>query len=54
MISKPYVSSSAALVIAKDKDKPATFADVKGLKGAQSLTSNYADIAKKTVRKLLV
>ena len=45
--SKPYISSSAALVIAKDKDKPATFADVKGLKGAQSLTSNYADIAKK-------
>lgn len=30
--SKPYISSSAALVIAKDKDKPATFADVKGLK----------------------
>lgn len=45
--SKPYVSSSAVLVIAKDKDKPATFADVKGLKAAQSLTSNYADIAKK-------
>ncbi|MFH3733685.1 transporter substrate-binding domain-containing protein, partial [Acinetobacter baumannii] len=45
--SKPSISSSAALVIAKDKDKPSTFADVKGLKGAQSLTSNYADIAKK-------
>ncbi|KFN04422.1 amino acid ABC transporter substrate-binding protein [Bacillus clarus] len=45
--SKPYISSSAVLVIAKDKDKPATFTDVKGLKAAQSLTSNYADIAKK-------
>ncbi len=49
--SKPYISSSAALVIAKDKDKPATFADVKGLKGAQSLTSNYPDIAQKTVAR---
>ncbi|MCP8968165.1 amino acid ABC transporter substrate-binding protein [Ectobacillus ponti] len=45
--SKPYISSSAVLVIPKDKDKPAKFADVKGLKGAQSLTSNFADIAKK-------
>ena len=51
--SKPYVSSSAALVIAKDKDKPATFADVKGLKGAQSLTSNYADIAKKNGAEII-
>lgn len=45
--SNPYVSSSAALVIAGDKEKPATFEDVKGLKAAQSLTSNYADLAKK-------
>lgn len=45
--SKPYISSSAALVVAKDKDKPASFTDVKGLKAAQSLTSNYADLAKK-------
>ncbi|MFD3447233.1 amino acid ABC transporter substrate-binding protein [Microbacteriaceae bacterium 4G12] len=45
--SKPYVSSSAVLVISKDKTKPATFQDVKGLKAAQSLTSNYSDIAKK-------
>ncbi|MEN1937028.1 amino acid ABC transporter substrate-binding protein [Paenibacillus sp. 102] len=45
--SKPYISSSAALVVAKDKDKPASFTDIKGLKAAQSLTSNYADIAKK-------
>ncbi|MEH7463082.1 amino acid ABC transporter substrate-binding protein [Bacillus thuringiensis] len=45
--SSPYVSSSAVLVISKDKDKPATFTDVKGLKAAQSLTSNFSDIAKK-------
>ncbi|PFK30264.1 L-cystine-binding protein TcyA [Bacillus cereus] len=45
--SKPYISSSAALVVAKDKDKPASFTDIKGMKAAQSLTSNYADIAKK-------
>lgn len=45
--SKPYVSSSAVLVIPKDKDKPAKFEDIKGLKAAQSLTSNFTDIAKK-------
>jgi cystine transport system substrate-binding protein len=45
--SKPYISSSAVLVIPKDKDKPAKFEDIKGLKAAQSLTSNYSDIAKK-------
>ncbi|HEK9101717.1 amino acid ABC transporter substrate-binding protein [Bacillus pfraonensis] len=45
--SKPYISSSAALVVRKDKDKPASFTDIKGLKAAQSLTSNYAEIAKK-------
>lgn len=44
--SDPYITSSAALVIPKDKDKPASFEDVKGLKAAQSLTSNYSDIAK--------
>ncbi|MFX3624174.1 MAG: amino acid ABC transporter substrate-binding protein [Ectobacillus sp.] len=45
--SKPYISSSAVLVIPKDKDKPATFEEIKGLKAAQSLTSNYSDMAKK-------
>lgn len=51
--SKPYISSSAVLVIPKDKDKPAKFEDVKGLKGAQSLTSNYADIAKKNGAEII-
>ncbi|CAI8729828.1 MULTISPECIES: amino acid ABC transporter substrate-binding protein [Bacillus] len=50
--SKPYISSSAALVVAKDKDKPASFTDVKGLTAAQSLTSNYADLAKKNGAKI--
>ncbi|MBO9128760.1 amino acid ABC transporter substrate-binding protein [Bacillus sp. 165] len=45
--SKPYISSSAVLVIAKDKDKPGAFEDMNGLKAAQSLTSNYGDMAKK-------
>ncbi|WP_369900924.1 amino acid ABC transporter substrate-binding protein [Bacillus manliponensis] len=44
--SDPYITSSAALVIPKDKEKPASFEDVKGLKAAQSLTSNYSDMAK--------
>ncbi|MDG4656771.1 amino acid ABC transporter substrate-binding protein [Ectobacillus antri] len=45
--SKPYISSSAVLVIPADKDKPATFEEIKGLKAAQSLTSNYGEMAKK-------
>lgn len=44
--SDPYSTSSAALVVREDKEKPASFEDVKGLKAAQSLTSNYSDIAK--------
>ncbi len=45
--SDPYITSSAVLVAAKDNDKVKSFDDIKGLKSAQSLTSNYADMAKK-------
>lgn len=44
--SDPYISSAAVLVVPKDNDKIKSFDDIKGLKSAQSLTSNYGDIAK--------
>lgn len=44
--SDGYISSAAVLVAAKDNDKVKSFDDMKGLKSAQSMTSNYADIAR--------
>jgi len=51
--SQPYITSSAALVIKSDDKKVKDFEDIKGLTAAQSLTSNYGDIAKKYGAKLL-
>ncbi|MFJ7728395.1 amino acid ABC transporter substrate-binding protein [Neobacillus sp. NPDC097160] len=45
--SDPYITSSAVVIAAKDNDKVKSFEDMKGLNAAQSLTSNYTDIAKK-------
>ncbi|MFP7297337.1 amino acid ABC transporter substrate-binding protein [Neobacillus niacini] len=45
--SDPYITSAAVLVIHKDNDKVKTFEDIKGLNAAQSLTSNYGEMAKK-------
>lgn len=45
--SDPYITSAAVLVAHKDNDKVQSFEDIKGLNSAQSLTSNYADMAKK-------
>lgn len=45
--SSPYITSSAVLITSKDNNTVKKFEDIKGLKSAQSLTSNYADIAKK-------
>jgi L-cystine transport system substrate-binding protein len=42
--SIPYIESSAVLVASKDSDIDA-FEDIEGLTSAQSLTSNYRDIA---------
>jgi cystine transport system substrate-binding protein len=44
--SNPYISSSAVLVAQKDNNELTSFEGITGLKAAQSLTSNYADIAK--------
>ncbi|WP_066065690.1 amino acid ABC transporter substrate-binding protein [Neobacillus soli] len=45
--SDPYITSAAVLITSKDNNKVKAFEDIKGLNSAQSLTSNYADIAKK-------
>lgn len=44
--SSPYISSSAVLISHKDNDQVKSFEDMKGFKSAQSLTSNYGDMAK--------
>ncbi|ASK62614.1 amino acid ABC transporter substrate-binding protein [Virgibacillus phasianinus] len=44
--SDPYTKSSAVLVTHKDNNEIKSFADIDGVPSAQSLTSNYADIAK--------
>jgi cystine transport system substrate-binding protein len=44
--SKPYTVSTAVLVTHKDNTTVKGFKDIKGLKAAQTLTSNLTDIAK--------
>ncbi len=44
--SEPYISSAAVLVTHADNEDVKNFEDIKGLKAAQSLTSNYGEIAK--------
>ncbi|MEH7010228.1 amino acid ABC transporter substrate-binding protein [Neobacillus niacini] len=45
--SEPYIKSAAVLITHKDNNAVKTFEDIKGLNSAQSLTSNYGDMAKK-------
>lgn len=47
LFSEPYSTSSAALVVPTSNTKVKSFNDIKGLQSAQSLTSNYGDLAKK-------
>jgi cystine transport system substrate-binding protein len=44
--SNPYITSSAVLVVHEDNEAITSYEDINGVKAAQSLTSNYADIAK--------
>lgn len=44
--SDPYISSAAVLVVPKDNNDIKSFENIEGLKSAQSLTSNYGDMAK--------
>lgn len=43
--SKPYIDSKAVLVVRSDNDTIKSFADLKGRKSAQSLTSNFSKLA---------
>ncbi|MCM2536115.1 amino acid ABC transporter substrate-binding protein [Neobacillus pocheonensis] len=51
--SSPYITSAAVLIASSDNNKVKKFEDMKGLNSAQSLTSNYADIAKKYGAKIV-
>ena len=44
--SEPYITSKAVLITHESNDIVKSFEDIKGLKLAQSMTTNYADIAK--------
>ncbi|OLS35284.1 amino acid ABC transporter substrate-binding protein [Bacillus sp. MRMR6] len=44
--SDPYITSAAVLIAHNDNNEVKAFEDIKGLNSAQSLTSNYADMAK--------
>jgi L-cystine transport system substrate-binding protein len=44
--SNPYITSPAVVVTRKDDTRVKDIKDIKGLKAAQSMTSNYADLAK--------
>jgi cystine transport system substrate-binding protein len=44
--SNPYIVSKAVLIVHKDNNDIKKFEDLKGKKSGQSLTSNYADLAK--------
>lgn len=43
--SDPYIVSKPVLIVQKDNDTIKTFADLKGKKAAQTLTSNFKEIA---------
>lgn len=51
--SDPYITSAAVLIVHKDNNEVKTFEDIKGLNAAQSLTSNYGEMAKKNGANLV-
>jgi L-cystine transport system substrate-binding protein len=51
--SEPYITSVAVLVTQKGNTDVKSFEDIDGLKSAQSLTSNYAEIAKSNGAELV-
>ncbi|MNC09211.1 L-cystine-binding protein TcyA precursor [compost metagenome] len=44
--SEPYIVSKAVLIVSENNEDIKTFADLKGKKAGQSLTSNLSDIAR--------
>ena len=51
--SEPYIASKAALIVREDNPDIKGFADLKGKKAAQSLTSNYGKIAEEAGADLI-
>lgn len=51
--SEPYIASKAVLIVKQDNDKIKSFADLKGKKSAQSLTSNFGKIAESNGAELV-
>lgn len=51
--SEPYIASKAVLIVKSDNDGIKTFADLKGKKSAQSLTSNFGKLAESSGAELV-
>ncbi|KWX77413.1 amino acid ABC transporter substrate-binding protein [Paenibacillus jilunlii] len=52
--SDPYIVSKAVLIVGEKNEDIKTFADLKGKKAGQSLTSNLSDIARENGAELVV
>ena len=46
--SKPYIASAAALIVREDNDTIHSFADLKGKRSANTLTSNFGKLAQRS------
>jgi len=51
--SDPYIASKAVLIVRDNDDSIKSFADLKGKKAAQSLTSNYGKLAEQAGAELV-
>ncbi|WP_411033610.1 amino acid ABC transporter substrate-binding protein [Shinella sp. BYT-45] len=51
--SEPYIASKAVLIVRADDDSIKSFADLKGKKSAQSLTSNFGKLAQESGAELV-
>lgn len=51
--SEPYIASKAVLIVRADDDSIKDFADLKGKKAAQSLTSNFGKLAEQSGAELV-
>ena len=46
--SKPYIASAAALIVREDNDTIHSFADLKGKRSANTITSNFGKLAQRS------
>jgi len=51
--SEPYIASKAVLIVKGDNDEIRSFADLKGRKAAQTLTSNFGKLAEASGAQLV-